>query len=109
MTRTIDEIKAQIQKYVELVQGLNDENHRVNEFHDFMKITISAEFGKKNARIVRADQSSRSVHTFIDMTNGNILKAAGWKAPAPNGVRGNIFNENCDIQFVNHYGANYKR
>lgn len=104
-----EQIKAALETYVALVQGLNDEYHTRNKFHDFMKVTISVSIGKKYARVIRADLSSRSVHTFIDLTNGNILKAASWATPAPNGVRGNILNENCDIQFVNEGGANYLR
>jgi hypothetical protein len=53
---------------------------------------ITFEKGRRNARIVISGRAQRSVYCFIDLTNGNILKAAGWKAPAPNGVRGNIAN-----------------
>lgn len=47
------------------------------------------------------------IHCFVDKTNGGILKAATWRAPAK-GYRGNIFNENC-LKGVNTYGANYRR
>lgn len=47
------------------------------------------------------------IHCFVDKTNGGILKAATWRAPAK-GYRGNIFNENC-LKSVNEYGANYLR
>lgn len=47
------------------------------------------------------------IHCFVDKTNGGILKAATYKAPAK-GYRGNIFNENC-LKGVNEYGANYRR
>lgn len=31
-----------------------------------------------------------SVYAFVDVRNGDVLKAASWKAPAPNGVRTNL-------------------
>jgi len=52
--------------------------------------TISLEIGKRYARIVKADGSGfgRSAYGFVDLTNGDLLKSAGWKGPAK-GVRGN--------------------
>jgi hypothetical protein len=102
-------VLAQIAVYIAAVQKINDE---YSERNGFRGCEISVEYGKKNARIVHADigGGSRSVHTFVNMDNGDILKAAGWKAPAPNGVSGNIFNENCDVGTkIGHYGAGYLR
>ena len=72
---------------------------------------IMATYGKKYARIVKVDQlnGSRSVHTFVNMLNGDILKSGGWSAPAPNGVRGNIFADDLGADRVNEHGANYLR
>ncbi len=63
------------------------------------------ERGKKFARIVRVDVSSRSAFCFVDLTTGDILKTAGWKAPAK-GVRGHIRNGSADLT---PYGAHYFR
>ncbi len=54
--------------------------------------TLSVERGKRYVRVVRTDKGgpSRSVHCFVDTTNGDVLKAASWKAPAKH-ARGNIF------------------
>ena len=70
---------------------------------------LCVEFGRKYAKVIKGCRggSSRSVHTFIDLTNGNILKAASYKAPAPNGVRGNIFDDDCGMSCVGPYGALY--
>ena len=46
---------------------------------------------------------------FVNMDNGDILKSGGWKAPAPNGVRGNIFDTDLGASVVNEMGANYLR
>ena len=49
--------------------------------------------GRKFVRLVREAElypgSSRSAFGFIDMSNGDILKADGWKKPAKH-ARGNI-------------------
>ena len=72
---------------------------------------VRAELGRKYARVVKHDQlnGSRSVHPFVNMDNGDILKSGGWKAPAPNGVRGNIFDTDLGESVVNEHGANYLR
>lgn len=51
------------------------------------------------------DRVSSHPHTFIDKTNGDILKTATYKAPQKNGVRGNIFNDYSNK--INHHGAIY--
>ena len=54
---------------------------------------LSVEKGRRYARIVaNGNGSSRSVWGFVDMTNGDLMKAASWKAPAKNFARGNILN-----------------
>lgn len=50
--------------------------------------------GAKNVRIVmkaRGDMGG-SVHAFVSLETGDLLKAAGWKAPAK-GARGNLVND----------------
>ena len=79
---------------------------------------ITSEVGKKNVRIVRRElwpnseePQHGSVHCFIDLATGNILKADGWKRPAPQ-VRGSIFKEDFDIgpgKAVGEFGAAYLR
>lgn len=49
---------------------------------------VTMERGPKYTRVVD-NTGGRSVLMFIENATGNILKAAGWKAPAK-GVRGNI-------------------
>lgn|SRR5512141_1379008 len=69
---------------------------------------VSADPGNKYIRIVRTDANgkSRSVHCFIDKSNGDVLKADGWKRPAKH-ARGNIFNADCGMGGVTPYGARY--
>ena len=57
--------------------------------------------GRKYLKIV----TDNSVWGFINLTNpkfkeGDILKAAGWRTPALNQARGNIFNDNYTIDWT---------
>ena len=102
-------VQERLNLYVEMVQD------KMNAYYEMMNFThsnpddITVDYGKKYARIVKNDglNGSRSVHTFVNMTNGDILKSGGWKAPAPNGVRGNIFANDFGADRINEFGANY--
>lgn len=100
--------ETEIKAFCEAVQDKVTEGRPSKVF----KYTISAEWGKKNIRIVVNETTDStpfykniSVFCFVDIETGNILKAAGWKAPAK-GVRGNIKNGAND---VTAYGAVYLR
>jgi hypothetical protein len=110
--RTRNEVLARICYFtVELQKYCNE----VNINKHIHSIVIEPTIGKKYARIVRRDKwpdqepSGGSAHCFIDLDNGNILKADGWKRPAPQ-IRGNIFAEDFDIgvgRAVGEFGAAY--
>ena len=73
---------------------------------------LTIDFGKKNAKIVSVgdggrDEMSRTVHHFVEIETGNILKAASWKTPAK-GVRGHISSFTYGEE-VNLHGAVYWR
>lgn len=55
--------------------------------------------GQRYVRIIEAtvhtgqtEPAHRRVHAFIDLTNGDVLKAASWKAPAKH-ARGNVLRQ----------------
>ena len=85
-----------LDEYVKLVQKITDANFArcyPNVSKPFFTVDPK---GKRYARIVQNDTGgckSKSVHSFVDMENGNILFSAGWKAPAKKTPRGNIFDE----------------
>ena len=51
--------------------------------------------------------TGRSIYCFIDRTNGDVLKAATWKAPAKH-ARGNIFANDYKDK-LGPYGPAYLR
>ena len=63
---------------------------------------FSVNFGKKYGKIIRESYGSKSVHCFVDLSNGDLYMAASWKAPAK-GVRGNIADENPPILSKDFY------
>jgi hypothetical protein len=75
---------------------------------------ITLEEGKKFVRVVRADKhlptgniTGRAVYCFVNKENGDILKPAGWKAPAKH-ARGSIHNANI-LEGCGVYGVAYLR
>ena len=64
--------------------------------------------GSRYIRVVktRADGGSDGVYCFLDTVNGNVLKAANFKAPSQNGARGNIYQPENGLG-VTEFGAVY--
>jgi len=56
----------------------------------YTRYSVDFETGKKYIRVVKTSCNQRSVHSFIQIDNGDIWKAASWKTPAKNKPRGNI-------------------
>ena len=82
------------------------ENGNCKESTDKMDESIVVKYGQKYIKIIKEN----SVWGFIVNTDddkkfkkGDILKAAGWNAPARNAARGNVF-ENYSIDWTGpHY------
>ena len=103
------DVQVRLDGYIDMVQGKNDEYFKAAGFTFADPPQIMATFGKKYAKIVKVDQlnGSRSVHTFVNMLNGDILKSGSYKAPQINGVRGNIFAEDFGADRVSEHGTYY--
>lgn len=63
--------------------------------------------GSRWVKVVAGDGSSRSAWAFLDKTNGDVMKAAGWNAPAKH-ARANVFDR-ASWRNVGPYGPNYLR
>ena len=61
--------------------------------NDEFKFGVEFAVGSKYVKIIAVSAGgSRSVHSFVEKSNGDIWKAASWAAPARNFTRGNVFN-----------------
>ena len=77
---------------------------------------IASQTLTKYVRIIKQERNPASgnvlehggVFCFIDISNGDILKAAGFKAPAK-GKRGSIYAEDHGRSAITPYGAVYRR
>ena len=109
MTWPPGDVTEQLNKYMAMVQEKNDAYFKMMGFTFSDPPHVSADIGRKYARVVKNDQlnGSRSVHTFVHLDNGDIYKSGGWSAPQVNGVRGNIFDTDYGASVVNEHGANY--
>ena len=101
------DVQERLNGYVGMVQDKMNAHYEMMNFTHSAPDDITVDYGKKYARVVHANGVQRSVHTFVNMINGDILKSGGWSAPAPNGVRGNIFENDFGASVVNEYGASY--
>ena len=105
------ELEARIKSFAAAIEELNRA-----EFPDTpFPTTISYEVGRRYVRVVSnrngcrsVIHGCRSVHCFIDSTNGDILKGS-WKAPVARGVRGNINSVDGGLGCVNWHGPKYLR
>lgn len=94
-------------QFLQRVQSLSD-RHYAQEYTNLTAPKFYFTKGSRYWKVVRHDtmNDGKAVHLFIDTTNGDVLKAAGWKAPAKH-ARGNIFEPDFGMGGVTVYGAKY--
>ena len=87
------------------------EDYNSMTFNDVLKANfadgISVEYGRKYIKVIKTLGSQRMVWGFIVGVDndkkfklGDILKPAGWKAPARNAARGNILDGGYPINWT---------
>ncbi len=101
------DLKSRIEKFQGLVQETVTE-YCVKQFPNVAVPTITLEWGPRYVRIVKNDSAhSRSAFGFVDLTNGDLLKADGWKKPAK-GARGSIYDVSTWKNSHSPMGMNYR-
>jgi len=97
--------------HVEATQQIHDQGVRDllgDDYENRRPTRILAIEGRKYAKIIKSrGPSDRSVHHFVNMETGEILKAANWKSPAKH-ARGNIRQANL-AEALQTFGARYLR
>jgi len=104
----MENFEAKLQSFVAGCKSISDADidrwHPNNPKYDF-----TATDGKRYVRVVRGvSPHNRGVHCFVDKTNGDVLKAAGWKVPAKH-ARGNIFADDNGLSRMGPHGPEYLR
>ncbi len=109
--RAVERMKEKIREFVKRVETESNIDLRktyTSPNYDPTK-TFDVSFGRKYAKITSKDSNGMSggVWGFVNMENGDLLKAASWSAPAKH-ARGNIESA---AYFENYVwtGPNYLR
>ena len=103
---------ACFEKYLEGVRAKVAE--KMKEYKNLEAPEVLFKVGSRYVKVYKAEKASdgsytsRSVHSFIDRTNGDVLKAETWKAPAKH-ARGNIYDADFGLSRVSAYGPEYLR
>ena len=83
--------------------------HMKKSFPNLPRKVLSFTKGRKYWRIVSSEGGrGGSAWAFLNTENGDVLKPAGWKAPAKH-ARGNIYDAHGGMGTVGVYGPAYMR
>lgn len=94
-------IRARVKEYAAVVQDL--------QFSDgIARGSVEVTYGHRYAKIVIHNGQS-FVHSFVDLSNGNVLKAATWNGPSLKNPRSNIMNPDKGRSGIEAYGVRYLR
>jgi len=89
-----NEFQERLAAYVAIVQEVTDE-YFAREFSKLTPPRFSIDpKGQKFVRVVQEDNAdgvASSVHSFVEVSSGNVLFPAGWKGPQKKTPRGNIW------------------
>ena len=82
------------------------------KFDHMEKVVFKTDGGRKYIKVKyfttnNGKEDKGRIHCFVDSTNGDIYKAATWRAPytkGNNAVRGSIYDESC-FEKTDLYGS----
>ena len=105
MEKKIDAKTPEFKSFIEGCQSLINDNF-AERFPLLTVPVLRHNNGRRYFRIELVDEAQTFAHCFVDRTNGDVLKAAGWKGPAKH-ARGNIFDDNNGLGSMSAYGPAY--
>lgn len=92
-----------------LIEFMNERTAEVWTIPSLEPYTFELEGGRKYLKIsMGSGGCGKSVHCFVDSLSGDVYKAASWKAPALNGARFNILDEESLARLkarFDHFGS----
>ena len=91
------EVEFHLGNFIENCQAMLDEHYDQPQWENLEAPEVKVYAGGKYYKISKKAKrdSSENVWFFVDKEEGNIWKAASWKAPAKNFPRGNILLDNA--------------
>jgi len=94
-TKNMTKTNEQVINFKNLIATKYNAYMTRNNFTEINDCDFEITEGKKYFKVIKKNKvgTSASVHSFINKENGDIYKAATYKAPAKH-PRGNIFNNN---------------
>ena len=94
-------------EFIAKCQVLVDESMRNHSWDNKLSVNKGRRYDKIICEDVHDEshRNSKRVWGFVDKTNGDILKPAGWNAPAKH-ARGNIYDDD-PILFIGPFGPAY--
>lgn len=91
MTTTTPVTTETLTAFVALLQKPIDAHTAAMNIPGNIGTKIGYELGKRYAKLIaHAGNGQRSAFGFVDMTTGDVYKAASWRGPERNFVRGNV-------------------
>jgi hypothetical protein len=113
--------QKQIMKENFIMEPISIESNAFKSFFSSLQSYIDVHMGKHfptnprqefysidGRRYIKVCIHGSGVYCFIDKRNGDVLKPAGWTAPAKH-ARGNIFDESNGLKHCGPYGVAYLR
>lgn len=98
-------------RYAKFLEGAQKivSDYYAMRFPNLKPSVLSTSKGRRYVKVITTNnggEGQRSVWAFIDKTNGDVLKPAGWAAPAKH-ARGNIYNSDNGLGNVSWTGPAY--
>jgi hypothetical protein len=98
----VPEFNEKFLSYLKGCQEVHDDYIGRHGFTESQRDELTFKVGRRYVKVIMGS----SVHSFVDMKNGNVLKPAGWSAPAKH-PRGNIYDENNGLAGMTFCGPYY--
>lgn len=108
-TTFVDALATFVTKYEQFL--VQHDNARYPNSPENVVVSVDdTRANQKFIRILVGRGSSRSVYCFVRVSDGAVLKPAGWKAPEPKQyARGSIYSETFGLEAMGPFGTIYLR
>ncbi len=91
--------EQQIQQVLDYANKVIQDDWKASGYTHEAPPTVTAEKGRRYVRLIRTNDAGKGAsacYGFLDLTNGDLLKPASWKAPERNFARGNVHANKLD-------------